>query len=78
MNSLVEYADEGYFELVNVQRLGYLIDYLHLSVSSEALYQWLKTKKIQYRLLVPSNNTIIEKNTKWKIKVNEKVEPDDI
>lgn len=78
MKSLVEYADEGYFELVNVQRLGYLIDYLHLSVSSEALYQWLKTKNIQYRLLVPGNNTIIEKNTKWKIKVNEKVEPDEI
>lgn len=78
INKLVEYAEEGYLELINVQRLGYLIEYLQLSLPTEALYQWLQTKNTQYRLLIPGNSDIIEKNTKWKINVNEKVEPDEI
>lgn len=61
------------------QRLGYLLDKLELSIDLEPLEQALKQKKMNQRLLTPDGDQLIlEKNQRWRILVNEHLEPDEL
>lgn len=66
-------------EVTSAQRLGYLLDMLHLGIDLAPLESILKQKKIVRRPLINSSNQpTIEHNRRWKILVNEKVEPDEL
>jgi predicted transcriptional regulator of viral defense system len=64
-------------EIATVQRLGYLMEYLDLPLDLAPLVQVIKENQPNYRPLVKGNNAkTLERNTRWRILINEKVEPD--
>ncbi len=66
-------------EQVSAQRLGYLLDILHLDIDLTPLESRLRQKKMLAKPLVTtSQQPIIEHNRRWQILVNEKVEPDEL
>ena len=65
--------------MIDAQRLGYLLDVLGLSIDLQPLEQALKSKTLNQRLLVTDGDkTILEKNQRWHILVNESVEPEEL
>jgi len=77
MEALLRYIKSFSIGTVYIQRLGYLLDYLNLDISTQPLQQWLSQKKLEYRpLVMGSTSAIIEKNKRWHILVNEAVETD--
>jgi predicted transcriptional regulator of viral defense system len=71
--------EEGDIQTAIAQRLGYLLETLTVQIDLTPVYNVLKTKDPQYHLLVTNNkNSVIEKNKRWHILVNEIVEPDDL
>lgn len=78
MDRLIQYIKEGYLEISSAQRLGYLIEALNLQLSTIELYDWLRSVNRQYCLLIPGNSKSYEHNRKWKVIINERVEPDEI
>jgi predicted transcriptional regulator of viral defense system len=62
--------------LVIVQRLGFLLEqFTNLNV--ELVYQWLKTQNIRTTPLRPNKtHKRYKRNNRWKVWINEKVEPD--
>lgn len=76
---LATLIEQGDVPVIDGQRLGYLLDVLALSIDLQPLEQALKTKKLNQRLLVTDGDmTILEKNQRWHILVNESVEPDEL
>jgi predicted transcriptional regulator of viral defense system len=70
---------QGDVAVIDGQRLGYLLDVLGLSIDLKPLEQALKSKKLNQRLLVTDGDqTILEKNQRWQILINESVEPDEL
>ncbi len=66
-------------EITATQRLGYLLDVLQLPIDLSPLEQQLKQRKMSWRLLVlSSGEPIVECNQRWRILVNEPVEPDEL
>ncbi len=78
MESLLAYIKAGNLELVNAQRLGYLIEQLKLSIDTTPLLQWIQEQASQYCLLVPGLSKTERYNEKWKVVVNDDVEPDEL
>ena len=78
MESLLTYIKTSNLELVNVQRLGYLIEQLKLSIDTTLLLQWMQEQNSQYCLLVPGLAKTERYNEKWKVIVNDDVEPDEL
>ncbi|MGE3919698.1 MAG: type IV toxin-antitoxin system AbiEi family antitoxin [Gammaproteobacteria bacterium] len=77
MEKLTQFLINSKYELVIAQRLGYLIQKLKLNLPVEKLINFINERKPKYRLLVnQSDINIIERDKKWKILVNELVEPD--
>ncbi len=69
---------EIYPELFLMQRLGYLYEFLNFRKISDKISKFLKNKKLHWAKLVPSASyKPLERNLKWKIIVNIKVEPDE-
>lgn len=72
-------VEQGDVPVIDAQRLGYLLDVLDLSIDLQPLEQALKSKTLNQRLLVTDGDkTILEKNQRWHILVNESVEPDEL
>jgi predicted transcriptional regulator of viral defense system len=66
------------FELVVVQRLGYLLDFLGKSKLASPLHDWLNQQSVRLTSLRPdvdSKNTPV--NSRWNLYVNEQIEPDE-
>ncbi len=64
-------------ELTTIQRLGYLMEFLELEVDLTPLLQLIEEKKPNYfPLVVGGSEKILERNKRWRILVNEKVETD--
>jgi predicted transcriptional regulator of viral defense system len=77
-NKLIEFSKIN-SEVVWIQRLGYLSEFLNLPKLSNTLEKILKGKKPCWVQLVPSTtSSVLERNNKWKIMVNTQIEPDDI
>lgn len=78
--ALISYVENNHVEISHVQRLGYLIDYLKLDVPLCHLIEYVQNKSPRYRLLVTGSKSTAIKDLKrckkWKIFVNETVEPD--
>jgi len=64
------------FSFTVVQRLGFLLEeFTNLDV--EPLYQWLRTQNIRPAVLMSGKNyRKYKQNKRWKVWINEKVEPD--
>lgn len=66
-------------EVVWVQRLGYLFEFLGFSILANVLEKALKDKKTHWKKLICSaSSSVLDRNKKWKIIVNTQIEPDDI
>jgi predicted transcriptional regulator of viral defense system len=66
-------------EVITTQRLGYLLEKIESCTSTELLHAELKKRKYFYRLLFPKKKIpALEKNSKWRILVNEHIEVDDL
>lgn len=64
-------------ELVNLQRFGYCLDLLKEKKFSEVVYRKLKKMKLRTRPLVAGISTRnCERDKKWELYINFKVEPD--
>lgn|SRR3990167_1053659 len=75
LKKLMSIYDEAFW----LQRLGYLSDFLGLTDLSGTLEKLLSEKKLKWINLVPSHSYLaLERNTKWKIIINTKIEPDEI
>lgn len=74
---LIEYAKQSWVEVTVLQRLGYLLEALNLMSHLDELAEWVQKKTHFYRLLVTGQDApIFEENERWRILVNEMVEPD--
>lgn len=80
INKIIGLLDNGFIELANVQRLGYLMEYIELNEFSDKLYQQIKNRGLRYYSLVSSNHSTVgqKKNSKWKLIINKTVELDDL
>lgn len=77
MEKLLQHANAGDVPVAVIQRLGYLFEYLALNLDLEALAAFVQSKQPHYRVLVIGDTSqVIEKNKRWRILVNEHVEPD--
>ena len=73
---LLKLADDE-LEHAILQRLGYLLDTWSEEKPTAALYKWLSKKHTQFVYLSPqSSKQILERDDKWKIYINEEIEPD--
>jgi predicted transcriptional regulator of viral defense system len=76
---LANLTEAGEVEVTAAQRLGYLLDILKLPIDLLPLEIALKSRKPLKRLLIPGvKQTVLEKNRRWKILVNEILEPDEL
>lgn len=74
--NLVE-AAKGEIELSVVQRLGFLLDHFASPHVAASLAKWLETKRPRPVPLRPERHPqVTEKDARWQILVNEKVEVD--
>lgn len=72
--ALIKGAD---VEIATIQRLGYLMEYLNFSVDLAPLQQVIKDNQPHYRSLVTGSDAkVLERNKRWRVLVNERVEPD--
>lgn len=72
-----QYAEQNFFEVSVVQRLGFLLEYLFPNLDLNKLADWVKQKKPRYRLLVAGSSApILERNKRWCILINETIEQD--
>jgi len=63
--------------IIYCQRLGYLLDTLGHSSLTQTLYTLLQSQKLNFIFLRPdSSSKEFEKNLKWRILVNEKIDLD--
>ncbi|MBX9586985.1 MAG: type IV toxin-antitoxin system AbiEi family antitoxin [Gammaproteobacteria bacterium] len=77
INSLIEYLDNNLISTTHIQRLGYILEYIKSDLDTSYLHKWLSHKKVEYvALAIGSRSEVIEKNNRWHILVNEKVEID--
>jgi predicted transcriptional regulator of viral defense system len=73
---LLELAKNG-VDMSTVRRVGYLLDQYAREKCTGPLYKWIKGQDSAFVLLQPNHkSTFEERNEKWRIIVNEKVEPD--
>ncbi len=79
-DKIIELLDNGLVELSNIQRLGYLTEYLKLNEFSDKLYRQIKSRRLQYYPLIPSVHCKAsnQKDRKWKLIINENVEADNL
>ena len=64
------------FPFAIIQRTGFLLEEF-TNLNLETLYQWLKTQHFRATPLIPGKNyNSYKQNKRWKVWVNEKVEPD--
>ena len=64
-------------DLSTVKRVGYLLDQYGKRNLTNPLHGWLKKQDSGFVLLQPGGKSSLrEKNEKWGIIINEKVEPD--
>lgn len=76
-NILVETAEKIKVELPFAQRLGFILDKIGKEQISNPLNIWLLNKKPRYVLLCPGQlNEFSEKDSKWKVLVNDVIEVD--
>ena len=76
---LATLAEREDIEVTSAQRLGYLLDTLQLPIDLSPLELALKSKHLLQRLLIPGvKQSILGKNQRWKILVNEALEPDEL
>ncbi len=67
-----------YEELVWVQRLGYLFEFLSLNNIANKLFSLLENKNLHWIKFVPERKyQVLSRNSKWKIIVNSTVELDE-
>lgn len=77
MQRLLDYINQDYIEVSVIQRLGYLLEMLQTKLDLTELANWVKQQGPHYRLLVVGgSSTIIERDKRWHIIINEAVEPD--
>lgn len=77
LSRLVDYINIYSVGVVHIQRLGYLLEYLDLGINTTPLQQWLSNKRLDYRPLVcGSHMPYFEKNKRWHLLINEKIETD--
>lgn len=77
-NKLAETADSLQIELCYAQRLGFILDTIGKTKITNPLQKWILKKIPRYVLLCPGQgNYHLEKNSKWKILINEAVEVDE-
>jgi predicted transcriptional regulator of viral defense system len=72
-------AAQSDFELSCAQRLGFLLDLIGAGEQTDALAQWIANQHPQYVSLRADRGTTIaepERNERWRLLVNEVVEPD--
>jgi predicted transcriptional regulator of viral defense system len=69
---------EKYFSLMAVQRLGFILDFLHHTELANALHKWFENKKSHVAMLETKIDRPSSKITgnRWKIMVNTKLNPD--
>ncbi len=76
---LTSYVKNDEVEIPTAQRLFYLLDLLKIKIDLREAESELKLKKPVKKILVPRNHSpILEYNERWKILVNETLEPDDL
>ena len=64
-------------ELAHVQRLGYLLEKYGNKKSASELYKWTSEHKTKFIPLRPGwNSEIIARDDKWRVLINDEVEPD--
>ena len=72
-------AAEADGELASAQRLGYLLELVGASKTVSKLAKWLDGHSPRPVLLRPDIvGTEITRNARWRVIVNDKVEPDDV
>lgn len=82
-DKLVEIA-QNIAPVRSIQRLGYVLDYINSGTNTDKLAQLILKKRAQYIPLIAGKKNEIEptfankdnKNKRWKILVNETIEPD--
>jgi len=78
MKKLMTYIRSGFLELTHIQRLGYLIEQLQIPLDTQDFYRFAQERNMQNCLLVSGLPSSENYNEKWKIIINETVEPDDL
>lgn len=74
---LVEAAIKIGVELPHVQRLGFILDNIGKKHTTMLLNKWVLKKKPRYVLLCPGEKSgSLEKDSKWKVLINEVIEVD--
>jgi predicted transcriptional regulator of viral defense system len=74
---LVETAEKMHAELSSAQKLGFILDKIGKKQITNPLNIWVLNKKPRYVLLCPGGEVeLLEKNSKWKVLVNEVTEVD--
>ncbi len=73
-----QYARQGWVDISTIQRLGYLLESLDLELPPlDELALWVQTHTRCYRPLVRGHQApVLKRNARWRILVNEEVEPD--
>ncbi len=73
-------AAEACGEITVAQRVGYLLDTFVSTTITAPLHDWVERKATAFIALrpnwTPPSSNLVERNKKWRLIVNEKVEPD--
>lgn len=79
VNVLSESVQSGSIKILDVQRLGYIFDFIEVDLDLLPLANIIQEKKPNYvRLVSGSQKKVIEKNQRWHVFVNESIEVDDL
>lgn len=71
------YAAQINGEIAHAQRLGYLLDQFGEKKPTEDLQKWISTQNPKFIVLRPGwRGETLDRNEKWRLLINEKVEPD--
>ncbi|MDF1761401.1 MAG: type IV toxin-antitoxin system AbiEi family antitoxin [Coxiellaceae bacterium] len=74
---LAEMIEQNHVGLTNAQRLGYLLESLNVGLDLQLMHQALSKGKTRFVVLdVKSQHDVFDRNERWKILINEHVEPD--
>ena len=76
-NKLIATITEMQVELVILQRLGYLLEFLDAKALADALKKFLQPRKLRTRPLVSGMSTKgCKRNLRWELYINYEVESD--
>ncbi|GJM06584.1 MAG: hypothetical protein DHS20C10_03180 [marine bacterium B5-7] len=74
-----EYLQTCAYKFSDLQRLGFVLEYIHVDFELTPLERRIADASPKYTLLVPDKiKKIKEKNKRWRILVNEYIQLDDI